>query len=256
MEIEIWKEILSNIRPKLSLQLIANDNKTRIRMRFNPPLEIDKNKKYEMALVNLETYYSFPNITSENNHFMYKENERGWFSIVLPEGCYELADINNVLQREMRVNGHWNSSLDEYPIALGANSSTLKSTLKIKDGYTVKFQEVGSFKKLLGFTGVDYESGYHEGEATVNIMNVNSIFVNIDIIGGSYVNGNRHPTIYSFFPNVSPGHKIIENPQNLVYLPVILDTISSIETSITDDSGKLLNLRGETVNIRYHLREA
>ena len=53
-----------------------------------------------------------------------------------------------------------------------------------------------SFKKLLRFTGVDYESGYHESETTVNIMDVNSIFVNVDIIGGSYVNGIHYPTIY------------------------------------------------------------
>ena len=36
---------------------------------FNPPLELDKNKRYEMALVNLETYWSFPNVTLKNNDF-------------------------------------------------------------------------------------------------------------------------------------------------------------------------------------------
>ena len=52
---------------------------------------------------------------------MYKDNERGWFSIYLPEGCYELSDINNVIQRDMRINAHWNSSSDEYPITIGAS---------------------------------------------------------------------------------------------------------------------------------------
>jgi len=36
-------------------------------------------------------------------------------------------------------------------------------------------------------------------------MNFNSILVNVDIISGSYVKGQRNPTIYSFFPAVSPG---------------------------------------------------
>jgi len=79
--------------------------------------------------------------------------------------------------------------------------------------------------------------------------------VNSDIIGGSYVNGKTQNTIYSFFPNVSPGYKIVENLRNFVYLPVILDRISKMETVVTDRNGKQLNLRGENFTIRYHLRE-
>ena len=78
--------------------------------------------------------------------------------------------------------------------------------------------------------------------------------MNADVIGGSYVNGKTQNTI-SFFPNVSPGYKIVENPRNLVYLPVILDKITKMETVVTDQNGKLLNLRGENLTIRYHLRE-
>ena len=54
------------------------------------------------------------------------------------------------------------------------------------------------------------------------------MLVNIDIIAGSYVNGSTQPTIYSFFPNVSLGYNIIENPHNLLYLPITADTIHSI----------------------------
>ena len=79
--------------------------------------------------------------------------------------------------------------------------------------------------------------------------------MNVDVVGGSSVNGKTQNTIYSFFPNVSPGYKIVENPRNLVYLPVILDKINKIETVVTDQNGKQLNLRGENVTIRYHLRE-
>ena len=75
------------------------------------------------------------------------------------------------------------------------------------------------------------------------------------MIGGSYVNGRTQNTIYSFFPNVSPGYKIVENSRNLVYHPVILDKINKMETVVTDQSGKQLNLHGENLTIRYHLRE-
>jgi len=78
--------------------------------------------------------------------------------------------------------------------------------------------------------------------------------VNVDVIGRSYVNGRTQNTIYSFFPNVPPGYKIVENPRNLVYLPIILDKIKRMQTVVTDQNGKQLNLRGENLTIRYHLR--
>jgi len=77
----------------------------------------------------------------------------------------------------------------------------------------------------------------------------------VDVIGGSYVNGRTQNTIYSFFPNMSPGFKIVESPRNLVYLPVISDKINKMETVVTDQNGQQLNLRGENLTIRYHLRE-
>ena len=86
----------------------------------------------------------------------------------------------------------------------------------------------------------------------VNILTINSILVNIDIISGSYVNGSTQPTIYSFLPNVYPGYKIIENPHNLLYLPITADTIT---IWLTDQNGDELNLRKENLSMRFHLRE-
>ena len=75
------------------------------------------------------------------------------------------------------------------------------------------------------------------------ILTINSILVNIEIISGSYVNGTPQHTIYSFFPNVSPGYKIIENPHNLLYLSITSDTIHSITVWLTDQNENELNLR-------------
>ena len=98
-------------------------------------------------------------------------------------------------------------------------------------------------------------SGFHESENMVNILTINSILVNIDIISGSYVNGSTQTTIYSFFPDISPEYTIIENPHNLLYLPVTSDTIHSITIWLTDQNGNELNLRGENLSMRFHLRE-
>jgi len=140
-------------------------------------------------------------------------------------------------------------------IKITANTNTLKSVLEIQDDFQVDFRARNSISSVLGLRNQVYEDGIHESQNVVNILSINSIIVNVDMIGGSYVNGRTQNAIYSFFPNVSPGYKIVENLRNLVYLPVILDKINKMETVVTDQIGSQLNLRGENLTIRYHLRE-
>ena len=125
----------------------------------------------------------------------------------------------------------------------------------LKNNYEVDFKKDKSINSLLGFHSNLYTSGFHESENMVNILTINSILVNIDIISGSYVNGSTQPKIYSFFPDVSSGYKIIENPHNLPYLPITADTIHSITIWLTDHNGNDLNLRGENLSMRFHPRE-
>lgn len=252
----ILEKIAKNTEPKRSLQVVVNSNKTSFRTRFNPPIQLDKNKMYEIALVNLETYYSFPNIDSSNNYFRYSiDGGTTWFDIYISEGSYDIGDINDTIQQKMRQNGHYDSNNDEYYITISANSNTLKSVLILENNYQVDFNQPNSISSVLSFNNNIYTLGFQESENVVNILSINSLLVNIDIISGSYVNGFSQNTIYSFFPNVSPGYKIIETPTNLVYLPVTLDAIHSIETTLTDQNGGLLNLRGENLSVRFHIRE-
>ena len=114
--------------------------------------------------MNLETYYSFPNIDETNNVFVYSpDNGNSWLKIKIPEGCYEIDDINNTIQHEMEKRGHHDPINEDY---------------------------------------------------------------------------------------------YIETPVNLVYLPITLDTIDSLDVSITDQDDHLLNLRNEKLTIRFHIREA
>ena len=138
---------------------------------------------------------------------------------------------------------------------ISANTNTLKSEMFLKDNYEVDIRQYNSVNSLPGFHSTLYTSWFHEFENMVNILTINSILVNIDIISGSYVNGSTQPTIYSFFSNVSPGYKIIENPHYLLYLPITSDTIHSITVWLTDQNGNELNLREENLSMRFHLRE-
>ena len=137
----------------------------------------------------------------------------------------------------MRKNNHYAQTSDKVYIEISANTNTLKSEMIIKNNCEVDFRRYNSINSLLGFDSKLYTSGFNESENMVNILTINSILVNIDTISGSYVNGSIQPTIYSLFPYASPGYKIIENPHNLLYLPITSDTINSITIWLTDQNG-------------------
>ena len=176
---------------------------------------------------------------------------------MLPEGCYEIPQINAAIQRQLERNGHWNHTVNpqSHYITVGANSSTLRAYVDITNAnYRVNMTQ-STIRSMLGFNPKTLASGYHEGDNPVDILKVNTILVNCDIISGSYRNGSQTPVVYSFFPDVSPGYKIVESPNNLVYLPVApAGDVQRMRVWLTDQNGEQLNLRGETITIRFHIR--
>lgn len=102
-----------------------------------------------------------------------------------------------------------------------------------------------TIRALLCFGPQTLSGGFNQGENLIDILTVNSILVNCDLINGS-------PVAYSFFPNVSPGYKIFESPSNLVYLSISpAGSVHCVLVWLTDQQ---LNLRGETITIRFHIR--
>ena len=67
----LLKQIVNNTETKRSFSIVVSDNKTRFKTLFKPPIQLDKKKDYEIALINLETYYSFSNINRSNICFTY-----------------------------------------------------------------------------------------------------------------------------------------------------------------------------------------
>ena len=63
---------MSNTEPKRSFSIVISDNKTRFKTWFKPQIQLNKKKDYEIALINLETYYSFPNIEQYRNIEIYQ----------------------------------------------------------------------------------------------------------------------------------------------------------------------------------------
>ena len=142
-------------------------------------------------------------------------------------------------------------------IVLTGNRNTSKVVLEITSDTTIiDFDINNSVRSVLGFEAKKYKGKKrYESENKVDILNVNSIFVHCDVINPSRVNGIPAPIIYSFFPNATPGEKIVSQPQHLIYMPLTLNVIPSMTVWVTDQKGNLLDFRGQELTLTFHIRK-
>lgn len=247
-----------------SKSIVLSDTSPDFTKLLHPPISLDQRGKHEIALIGLDMYNSIPNIDKKNNTLLYEysdvknnlvpdealtyENVRK--KITIPIGSYEISAINDYIQKELILHGYPNL------FEIGANLNTFKCVIKINNpNVKIDFSENNSIGPLLGF-GRNTLEGESEFESLniVNILSINSLQVNCSVIEGSYLNEDKKPIIYSFFPNVPPGYKIVENPQSPIFLPVNIHHIDKIRIWITDQNGRKINIRGEAITIRLHLR--
>ena len=205
------KEVLVRTKPKDSFTLVISDNSASIQTTFNPPLYLQANHDYELAMAN---------IRGENNSSKWSVDDgKNWTILHVPTGCYELKAIN---PESICIRA--NSDITILP-----NVNTLQIILTVVgEKCKVSFDVPNSLASVLGFKqSIVYGVGRYASENLVNILSVNPILVHCNIIHSSYMRGTQAPVAYNFFPNVVPGQKILEAPHNLIYLPVTVDVIST-----------------------------
>lgn len=255
---EQLRKLVEYTEPKPKSLIVVSGRGSKLQTTFNPPLEFPTTQtlNYEMSLLRLETYYSFPNIDAAKNHFRVTiVGGNKWLDLLIPTGCYDIKSINNILQRLFleRIG----QKEKEKHFVLSANKNTLKCILEVLDENTqVNFDIDNSLRSVLGFNPKTYTRGRFESENLVNILSVNSILVHCDVIGASRVNGVEAPVIYNFFPDVSPGEKIVSQPLHLIYMPLTMNFISRMTCWVSDQKGEELDLRGEQLTLTFHVRKA
>src|SRR5688572_9749135 len=151
---ELLKEIRDLTLPKENFSIICSSDQTDYTTNFAPMFHLNPNKRFELALVNLESYNSIPNLDGTNNRFVYSiDTGKTWITIRLPEGCYEIPQINAAIQRQLERNGHWNHTVNpqSHYITVGANSSTLRAYVEITNAnYRVNFSH-STIRSMLDF---------------------------------------------------------------------------------------------------------
>lgn len=211
---------------------------------FFPEIVLDEKYEYSCGLLDFTTYQSTPNISKSNNTFHFDGGV-----IEIPIGSYEVVEVLDYIKMKLQDFG---ISFD-YKVNKNTFKTTVKCSAKILLGLPNSIHTVLGFR---GGVGEEIPANFeHESEEAIRISKLNVIRIECNIISGAYVNGKLCHAIYEFASNkVDIGYKIIEQPQNIIYLPVIPRRISSIQISVVDQNGDLIDFRGEDITCRIHIK--
>lgn len=236
-------------------------NSSELSSTFFPEIVLDDEAEYSCALLELTTYHTIPNVAISNNrlHFYWtsdhkpatgpKDGELDEFQV--PPGSYEAFEILDYIKR----------LFNQYGISFDykVSKSTFKTTINCSTAiYAGANQSNCILRHIFGYSeekifpiNTDITSN-----DIIKISSQDVVRVECNIVSGSYINGKRSQSIYEFATNkVEAGYKIIERPNNLIYLPVTSKRINFIQISFFDQNGELIDFRGESITCRIHIKK-
>lgn len=235
----------------MGTSILLSGKKTDLSFELTPPLP----GKHEMALQSLSMYYSWPNITDNNNELVYHVIDGDITkTIIFPKGTYDLGSLSTFIRLKLKEHG------DEDAFQLGANENTLKVVFDIMDGYAVKIGD-SSIKTVLGWKSGVLNKGVHTSTEKVNITDILEILVHCNVINGIYTPHadnstklSKQTVLASFSPNVAPGYKIIIEPNKLFYSPINTDVLKEIRVWLTDQDYNPIDNLSEILTVKIHIR--
>lgn len=231
-----------------SITLTLTGNTSSLNSHFYPEIELDERYSYSACLLDFYTFNSIPNINETNNSLVYSNDDGKTFErFTLPTGSYEIDKILELLAAEFKAR--------LVKINISIDKTTMKCSMHLSKDCILSFTAKDNIGSVLGFAPHLYSPmSNHIAKKVINIQSNDNLRVNCDLITGSYHNGTSTHTIYEFTPSVDPGYKIIEQPKHLIYLPIVRHRINTINISILDQAGKLVDFRGEDITCRIHIK--
>lgn len=235
-----------------SITITMAGNSPNLTTHFHPEIELDGQCNYSCALLDFSTSDSLI-VTENNNKFHYQVVLRfrpdQYEFIELPIGVYVFADVASFIEKEMLKRG--------YTMKLKLDTETMRTTIEVPKNICLDFTKRNSIGRLLGFDvetvcgGKEYKSEHN----IPNIRDLTSFRINCDLVAASFHNGVPTHTLHEFTPQVDSNYKIIEQPKNLIYLPLVKRRISIINITVVDQNEKLLNLWGKQISCRIHIKK-
>lgn len=260
----------------VSINSTSGNSTNDFTQQYSPPLYLDPQGVYSVALHSAAMYYAWFNITSEIGNNKFRVWYEGWRDFTIPDGIYAMDGLNREIYEGMKGFGPDFVYIDDSGTEMSrvyftANYNTMKLEMNIKQKYPGKpeideqtlrvdfFNDAyNKIADLLGFDkGKFYYQEFNEAHHTTNFdRDITKININCSLVLFSYENGRGNSQLlYSFTPSVMPGTIINLEPNNLLFVPIRSEDISSIRMYLTDNLGRpvILGKKGDEEPVSYLL---
>lgn len=204
----------------MSFVLKLMSNTSILRARYCPPIVLSG--RYEISLISMECWNSISNLTSENNKFYYTVNNTQKI-LEIPEGSYEIMDIQNYISGELRedhlkypLQENEKIRLGDEPIILNGNKSTFKTEILCR--YSIDFTQPNNIGSILGFDKVILPPFVrHVSTGIIKILTVEELNVECNLVSNSFSNDKRSRDLYSCPVSQPPRYEIIDVTKNILF---------------------------------------
>jgi hypothetical protein len=244
----------------------------------------------EVAISNITMYYSWDNINSttlQNNVFTYEwvsGTTATTYQVVIPDGLYEIADINAYFQFVMINNGTYlvdsgqnvyyaeliinptlyAIQLNTFPVPTTAGSLTTPANWVGFPTTTFHPNVVfpANFNKIVGFP-VNYSSGLQTGSTanfsatsttTPQVQPNSSLLIAMSGIDNKYANPSS--IIYSIAPNVALGELIVEKPAQFNFNRFLSGTYNKLRIQFLGANLSPVSIRDPNMTIILVIRDS
>ena len=184
---------------------------------------------YKTSLVSLSTTSFFPNITESNNKFYYSENNIVK-EIIADSGAYEIKDYDFMIKSKL-ANEH-------NPINITLIPSTGKVLITLADGWKIYFDKENTWRKELGFNSRVLDKPINISDTIADIVSTQRIYLECDIIKGSYYKGKQSTILFSFDNKTGYGRVLSFRPNPVEPKLLIRKIFNQIVFRFRDDKLK------------------
>ena len=223
------------------------------KVRFNPLMELDKNKDYYVALDSISMAYSWDNVNSSynNNTLKYSQDSgKTWHSITIPNGNFSYNELNSYIQSEIASNDHTKDG-----IRIKFVAPLFKVLLTLKSGFQLDLT-TGDFGKLLGFEKKKYTATQYSPKLPDITRSVDNVFIHTNIISDTMVSGNQSDVLYRFsVDNLPLSYPFHVEPKRQQFSKMNTNRIQDVRIYITDGLNRPLNLNNTEVSLILNVKE-
>jgi hypothetical protein len=270
--------------------IVSGSNNTTLLYKFPNTVSFPN---HEIALSSLAMYYAWRNIDLAlygNNTLTYTWEDAAnvvtTYPITIPDGLYEIADINSYCQYVMIANGHYlvnasgqnvyffnlvvNPNLYaiqlntyQFPTALPVGWTNPAAVVFPAQTFKPQVATPNAFNQIIGFASTfisarNLGTAYPDTDSYTSITSPQvqpapTLIINTSNINNIY--SNPSTCIYAVTPTVAIGEQIVERPPEFSWNKLTAGTYSEIRLQLTTPIGQLVPILDPQMTIILAIRE-